>query len=352
MAEFQQRMRQEWKQHWFYLLFQIITLSWIVWWIWRNHLPLPGVAVAVIAVLAALMSVHTNIQPHHKFIYFLLIGALLVTEIRAIKKDREEAQKEQYLINQRADDRLTALLGSERDNTKKLLDQENVNFSANLKQDQVEFEGTIAALLTTHKQDAREFAGIVQQGNKMIQSQRDISEQFAGRLVPGDTPTPANACDAMANNPQTPLLPDTTTVLWGNNNAALTNKATSSLIDVGDTSVVAIDRHGSNVYLSVDFRDKQNQILIRLNKNGLVTRTVDLSVLHPDKSTFLIEDRLGEEFFRITYLNPHAFQISGKIVFCGRPIDIDKLPFSNDCTAYPGKGVIKLLGDSKCPMQP
>ena len=53
------------------------------------YLPaLPGFAVAVIAVLAAAMSVHPDMQPWQKFVWLLFIGAFLITELRAIRQDR------------------------------------------------------------------------------------------------------------------------------------------------------------------------------------------------------------------------------------------------------------------------
>ncbi|MGA2652154.1 MAG: hypothetical protein ABSF28_16600 [Terracidiphilus sp.] len=53
-----------------------------------SHVPLPGFAVAVVAGIAALMSVHPDLRPWQKFIYLLLIGAFIVIEFRAIRSDR------------------------------------------------------------------------------------------------------------------------------------------------------------------------------------------------------------------------------------------------------------------------
>jgi len=79
------------REHWFYLALQIISTAFVVWWIPYSRLPLPGYAVAGIAVLAAVMSVQPNMRSWQKFIWLLLIGAFLFTELRAIRKDRADS---------------------------------------------------------------------------------------------------------------------------------------------------------------------------------------------------------------------------------------------------------------------
>lgn len=82
------------RRHWFGVLLytvQFTAFSFALWYIPYRHLPLPGVAVAIIAVLAAVMSIHPKIGPWQKVGYLLLIGAFLVTELRAIRKDRKDA---------------------------------------------------------------------------------------------------------------------------------------------------------------------------------------------------------------------------------------------------------------------
>jgi membrane protein implicated in regulation of membrane protease activity len=76
------------RKHWFYLLVQLVALVIACIWIPYSALPAPGFAVAVIAVLAAAMSVHPDMLPWQKFVWLLLIGAFLFTELRAISKDK------------------------------------------------------------------------------------------------------------------------------------------------------------------------------------------------------------------------------------------------------------------------
>src|SRR6202034_3787224 len=81
---------------------------------------------------------------------------------------------------------------------------------------------------------------------------------------------------------------------------------------------------GSNdLSIWIDFRDEQNRVLLRVNKNGVVNRSPNLTVLHPNKSTFLIEDEYGAEFLKAIYINPYAFQISGNMLYCGKILPIN-----------------------------
>lgn len=79
----------------FFLVLSLLCFIPILWWVPYSHLPPPGWAVALIAVAAAAMSVHDEMKGWQKAIWLIVIGAFLVMEIRAIKKDRNE-QKETF----------------------------------------------------------------------------------------------------------------------------------------------------------------------------------------------------------------------------------------------------------------
>lgn len=69
-----------------------------------SRLPPPGYAVAGIAVIAAVMSVHTGMRPWQKGVWFLLIGAFLATELRAISKDRIDSAAQFATDRQKQDE--------------------------------------------------------------------------------------------------------------------------------------------------------------------------------------------------------------------------------------------------------
>jgi hypothetical protein len=74
-----------------FFVLELTCIPLILWWIPSSHLPLPGWAVAFMAIAAAAMSVHDDMKPWQKGVWMLIIGAFLITELRAINKDRAES---------------------------------------------------------------------------------------------------------------------------------------------------------------------------------------------------------------------------------------------------------------------
>jgi hypothetical protein len=91
----------DWNRAFLVLEFSCIPL--VIWWIPYTHLPAPGWAVAFIAGAAAAMSVHDEMRGWQKGIWLLIIGAFLITELRAISKDRADnaATQEKFFDNQK-----------------------------------------------------------------------------------------------------------------------------------------------------------------------------------------------------------------------------------------------------------
>ena len=67
------------------IIFASTALLFFALWLCCSWLPLPGIAVAIIGVAAATMSIHEGMSPWHRALWMLIIGAFLVIEILAIK---------------------------------------------------------------------------------------------------------------------------------------------------------------------------------------------------------------------------------------------------------------------------
>ena len=78
-------------QHRSFLFAQIVIAIFVLylWW----HLPLPGWSVAILAGVAAAMSIHGDMRGWQKAIWMVLIGLLLVIELRTISKDRADSDR-------------------------------------------------------------------------------------------------------------------------------------------------------------------------------------------------------------------------------------------------------------------
>jgi hypothetical protein len=82
----------------FMVLQAVIALACLWFWLYT---PAPGWAVAIIAFAAASMSIQNDMKGWQKAIWMLLIGILLIVELRAITKDRTDSNAR--LIQARAD---------------------------------------------------------------------------------------------------------------------------------------------------------------------------------------------------------------------------------------------------------
>jgi hypothetical protein len=79
-------------QHWIFLFVQFLVALWIL--VLWHHLPNPGKAVAILAAVAAAMSIHGEMRGWQKAIWMGLIGCLLIVELRSISNDRSAAYQQ------------------------------------------------------------------------------------------------------------------------------------------------------------------------------------------------------------------------------------------------------------------
>jgi hypothetical protein len=84
-----------WRSQWFFVLAQAGFIVWVCKW-YFGMVPSPGYSVAVLAVAAAIMSVHPDMQVWQKLTWMLIIGAFLVLEFHAIDKDRSDNEISQH----------------------------------------------------------------------------------------------------------------------------------------------------------------------------------------------------------------------------------------------------------------
>ena len=90
-----------------------LCICWLHW-----KLPLPGVAVAVLGAAAAVMSLRPKMKIFEKAAWMLMISGLLFAEIRAIRKDRKDAN-DQTLSDRKTQDA----------NFQGIRTQQNIDFS-------------------------------------------------------------------------------------------------------------------------------------------------------------------------------------------------------------------------------
>jgi uncharacterized membrane protein len=97
---------------------------------WRFHVPPPGYAIGALAVVAGIMSVR-DIRTLAKILWVVLLIFLLLTEFRAIGKDRAENQEQQKKF-----------FDTQRQGFSQIASQANTKFAAVARQNSIQTLGT------------------------------------------------------------------------------------------------------------------------------------------------------------------------------------------------------------------
>src|ERR1035438_875140 len=126
------------KSDWLFFAIQVGAAMWIYqWWF---HLPPPGYSVGVLAVLAAVMSVHGEMPPFQKVFWLLLIAAFLFLEFRAIDWDRANIDAHDALVRM-----------EERSQFREVMHEDQEHFQELLRGDQSQFQSLLSSETKTQK---------------------------------------------------------------------------------------------------------------------------------------------------------------------------------------------------------
>lgn len=321
---------------------------------WARHtLPYPGISIGFLAAVAGIMSIRPPMSIPEKLSWAVVLGVFLVAEIHSIRKDKQVANSEAIVSKRDEDIRFANVLKDQDAAFGKILEAQNNNFSATegdlkaaYQQNQQQFQQTISTLVRSHTEDEREFSGVLTRQNEEFKAQRDLAEEASGRLVPGDSTTPINAC---TNHFQKLALGEL--LVMTGDNADITSNFPHTILRVGGFPLLSVDRvEGSNsLAVSIDMRDRKNRVAFRMDKDGVVNRS-NLIVLHPDKSTLLLQDDFGKEVLRAQFLNVNTFRITGSVAYCGHLFAVQSPNMSRICTS--GFGTSIAIQAPSCPMQP
>lgn len=108
--------------------------------------PPPGVAVAIIAVVAAMMSIHPDMEREHRALWLLIIGAFLVVEIFAIAHERTEQSRQQRIALQEEQQHFNEIANGIRS----AIEKNDAHFTATMeKSDALVRSSTIAVEIAT-----------------------------------------------------------------------------------------------------------------------------------------------------------------------------------------------------------
>jgi hypothetical protein len=286
----------KWKDHWLYSTAQLsaILLAIYFW----HYLPSPGYAVAVLAVLAAAMSVHTDMRGWQKAVWMLLIGAFLLIEFRAIDEDRRKDEESQAKIRK-----------EERDSFKSILDQGAQNLKSILDQQQNHFESTVKLFIDAQQHEAREFRGVLAKQQQLYEHEEQVAESLNGQLIPANEKTPPNACPPVPSDGAIVMVGD----LKAQNASVFSKFPHTIIVSERRGPVLVVDKTPSgSLALVLDLRSNDGKIIARIDKNGFVLNRNNYLEVKRDKSSLIIIDEYGTEVLNIRYINSRAIAVSGK----------------------------------------
>src|SRR3990172_385969 len=291
---------------------------------WFIHVPPPGYAVAILGVVAIAMAVNESMHPGEKVVWMIIVFALLIVELRAIDKDRQENQRQQ-----------SEILAEETRNFKAIIEGSEKNFRDILTNQQESHISTMRVLVDSQRKQGIEFEKMLTKQEHIIKRQEKLAESLSGELVPASDPIPPNGCRNLKD--------DDVIILLGTN-AVVTKRFPHTILQINEQSVVSIDRTESgSLALLLDIRGNDNKIITRLNKSGfVVNRNNTLQLIRPDKNTIIIEDEYGEEVLNARFLNPKAFRINGILNYKGRKIKLEIPMMRDNCFSHSGKAAIAI----------
>jgi hypothetical protein len=325
-----------------------------------GHHPPVGTYIAILGVLATAVTLRKDPPLPEKAAWVFLFALLAVAEIRNLYvEDNEETVKFGLIqsgleaTNQGLQNTVTAL-GTTATSLQGISGEITTTNNNSHKQ----FEKTMNRFGEAQIAENKNFAGVLNRQESAFEQQHELSEELFGRLVPGNAPTPENGCSTLlSGRSRLPILSDEqkelsegkgVLVITGDN-ADVATRFPHTILMVDKFPILSVDRieNSDDLALSVDIRYEANRIAFRMDKNGVENRTASFIFLHPDKSTFLLQDQFGKEIFRARFLNRTTFEVTGILAYCGRAVSVQSSLFHKSCSM--GNVGVSYDGAPACP---
>jgi hypothetical protein len=262
-----------------------------------------------------------------KGIWMLVIGAFLITEIRAINRDRAVTDAQASIDRQNQE---TAFGG--------IRDAQEKNFQATAKgltdayaQSQREFDATMNRFAQINSQEQQRFSSLVDQDAKLFEHEDQLAESLNGTLVPGDEPTPPNICgnipdgsvllflggEARGNVEVVSIFPSVVMAYApGLPQGSIAFGASPNTPHFAAVSLVRLS--DNRIAVLLDIRSDDGRIVVRMDRNGYVVNRNNILEIkkNPSKNPnrLTVFDTFGQVVLEVHYLNPRTIAISGPAI--------------------------------------
>lgn len=191
----------------------------------------------------------------------------------------------------------------------------------------------------------------IKQQRGLFDRQQEMIESFNGHLVPGNQPMPPLASLGCMND----WVPnDAYLIRIGEMTQVVEEFPVTPLgVDIGvkgtifatTHELVRISKRADGVLvMALDLRDKDGVIIVKLNADGIEVGP-QFHVLHPDKSTLVIEDSHGKEVLRIVYVMKRYLWLRTQMIVNGETI-ADTTMFQHFCMPPVSGGGVRIFKPS------
>lgn len=268
-----------------------------------GHPPV-GTYVAILALVAGVMTIWPPENRRLKFTWAVIFAALLFLEISALyqQKRDDETQRDKNQMDE--NNRFAGLLKSQNESFEKVLEQNQREFDKTIEN----LSAISSRIEATAQEDFRQFSGVTNKEEALFDHEEELAEALRGKLIPGNDALPANNCGVLSHG----------AILLMLGNEAQHNAAVVStfphvvLMSRAHGPVVSLNRDGDKIAVILDMRSADGRIMTRLDSNGWVINRNNVLAANKDAHSLEVLDEYGTEVLSVRYINPQAISVSGR----------------------------------------
>lgn len=306
MTFFSGKFPRNWNS--FISVLEIAGIVLALWWIPYDRLPAPGYSVMLIAIAAALMSIHEGMTNWQKGGWVVIMIFFLFDESRAIKKDRWDNEQRQTSELSQEQLSFKTLLREGRTANSTLLTANAKTLSSILQQNQAEFKATTQSFDKGQGLQRRAFGTILSKQEQLFNHEEELAEAEVGTLKPANEATPSNSCGVVPSN--------SALIFIGNE-----SDRNVGLI-MGSDQVFRDDPHKFHIFIThdkqnflvpiVDLHGEDGKLIVRMNADGYLINRNNVTSVHKTPSSLIVTDLSGKVALDVDYINKETMRIGGE----------------------------------------
>lgn len=136
-------------------------------------------------------------------------------------------------------------------------------------------------------------------------------QQLFGVLIPDNKPTPPNCCGT---------IPPNAIALFFGNSVSYTSAFPHTVIEVGKTQLLVINKDKDKITISANFFSKDGKIVAELKDNKFqVNPNNYFRIERPNYHILIVFDQENNQAINVEYINPSVIKLLGKFYLPNKP---------------------------------